>query len=391
MKLNFHVSPNLRNKNTTQIIMRDLCICLCIVYVISCIYYASVGTQYLIRSLVLLASSLVTTFVCEFAFAKIRKRDVKHEITNSFGWITALILTMMVPITCRPYALIVATAFAILFGKMLFGGFGHNVFNPAAVGRAVIFASFVGAAGTVTDLAPITDTVTGATPTTFLANTYGWLPTTENALNGFLNQVGGWSSLVLGTYPGAIGETFTLAIVIVGIILIVRKVIDWRIPVVYLGSIFILTMIVAIFKGVGSYHGIPGFLWYPTLHLLVGGVVFGAFFMLTDPVTSPTSAAGRVIFALGAAILTVLIRLAGNLPEGCLYSILIMNMFTPMIEDALDGKQLEVVSKARKITAVLALVGILLTIYAMNTLTPVTEESGKTEAKVVEEVEVDVL
>lgn len=383
MKFNFHVSPSLKGNLTTKEIMKELTLGLLLVFVLAVFYYASAyGSRYALQAILLLVCSLVTTLVCEFLFAKIRKRDPKKEIQNSFGWVTAIILTLMVPISTRPYALIISTAFAIIFGKMLFGGFGHNIFNPAAVGRAVIFATFTGAS---------TNLVTSATPTALIANSYGWVPANADALDGFLSQVGGWSSLFLGTYPGALGETFTIAIVLIGIFLIVRKIIDWRVPVVYLGTIFVMTAIVAIITGVGSYHGIPGFIWYPVLHLILGGVVFGAFFMLTDPVTSPTSAAGRTIFALGAGILTVLIRLTGNLPEGCLYSILLMNMMTPLIESLLDGKQLDILKKAKHGFIYLALVGLAITIFAACSVHPVSNPKGEKEAKVVANVEVNVL
>lgn len=383
MKFNFHVSPSLKGNLTTKEIMKELTLGLLLVFVLAVFYYASAyGSRYALQAILLLVCSLVTTLVCEFLFAKIRKRDPKKEIQNSFGWVTAIILTLMVPISTRPYALIISTAFAIIFGKMLFGGFGHNIFNPAAVGRAVIFATFTGAS---------TNLVTSATPTALIANSYGWVPANADALDGFLSQVGGWSSLFLGTYPGALGETFTIAIVLIGIFLIVRKIIDWRVPVVYLGTIFVMTAIVAIITGVGSYHGIPGFIWYPVLHLILGGVFFGAFFMLTDPVTSPTSAAGRTIFALGAGILTVLIRLTGNLPEGCLYSILLMNMMTPLIESLLDGKQLDILKKAKHGFIYLALVGLAITIFAACSVHPVSNPKGEKEAKVVENVEVNVL
>ncbi len=383
MKFNFHVSPSLKGNLTTKEIMRELTLGLLIVFILAVVYYAGAyGMNYALQAIVLLISALVTTFVCEFLFAKIRKRDPKKEIQNSFGWVTAIILTLMVPISTRPYALIISTAFAIIFGKMLFGGFGHNIFNPAAVGRAVIFATFTGAS---------TSLVTSATPTTFLANTYGWVPGNAETLDAFLGNYGGWSGLFLGTYPGALGETFTIAIVLIGIFLIVRKIIDWRVPVVYLGTIFVMTAIIAVICGVGSYHGIPGFIWYPVLHLVVGGVVFGAFFMLTDPVTSPTSAAGRTIFALGAGILTVLIRMTGNLPEGCLYSILLMNMMSPLIESLLDGKQLDVVKKAKHGFIYLCLVGLAITIFAACSVHAVNNPKGETEAKVTENVEVNVL
>lgn len=195
--------------------------------------------------------------------------------------------------------------------------------------------------------------------------------------------------LALGTYPGAIGETFSIAIVLVGIYLAFRQVIDWRVPVTYLGGIFVLTAIVALLTGIESYHGIPGFIWYPVLHLLTGGVIFGGVFMLTDPVTSPTSAGGRVIFALGAAVLTVLIRLKANLPEGCLYSILLMNLFTPMIENALDGKQLEIKKKVWTGFICIAIVGLGVSFYAASSIEPVTKIESEATSMVVDNVPVE--
>ena len=131
---------------------------------------------------------------------------------------------------------------------------------------------------------------------------------------------------------------------------------------------------IALFAGLDSYHGIPSVIWYPLLHLLTGGVVFGAVFMLTDPVTSPTSASGRTLFAMGAAILTVLIRVKANLPEGCLYSILLMNMFTPLIESVLDGKHLEVKKKAIKGFICFALIGLAISVFAATSIEPVSEK-----------------
>ncbi len=365
MKFVFHVSPSLKDTLSTKRIMWELTAGLMVIFCLGCIYYSSAyGMNYALQAILLLACSLATTLICEAAFAWIKKENPATYLKKSFGWITAIILTLMVPISMTPYALIVATAFCIIFGKLVFGGFGQNIFNPAAVGRAVIFAAFTGAA---------TNLVTSATPTAMLASTYHWLPSSSAALDAFLNQFGGFTGLALGTYPGSIGETFSLAILAIGVILSIRNVIDWRVPTVYLGSIFVLTALVAIFTGVDAYHGIPGFIWYPILHLLTGGVIFGAVFMLTDPVTSPTSASGRVLFALGAGILTCLIRLKGNLPEGCLFSILLMNMFTPMIESYLDGKQLELKKKVWTAFACLSLVGIGIAFYASSSIEPVTQ------------------
>ncbi|MGM9946828.1 RnfABCDGE type electron transport complex subunit D [Floccifex sp.] len=376
MKFNFHVSPNIKGKQTTQSIMRDLTIGLLVVFIASVIYYGTCWSMtYALQCILLLASSLVTTFVCEAVFAKVMKKEIKSYLKNSFGWVTAIILTLMVPISTRIYALVIATAFSIIFGKLLFGGFGQNIFNPAAVGRATIFAAF---AGMTTNL------VTSATPTTVLASTYHWLPGSAQALDAFLAEFGGFSSLALGLYPGALGETFTILILIIGIVLIIRDVIDWRVPVVYLTTIVVMSAIVALFAGLESYHGIPAIIWYPLIQILTGGVVFGGVFMLTDPVTSPTSASGRTLFAMGAAILTVLIRLCANLPEGCLYSILLMNMFTPLIESLLDGKQLEIKKKAIKGFICFAILGLAVSIFAATSVESVST-TMKNEINVQEE------
>ncbi len=376
MKFTFHVSPSIKNTLSTQRIMAELTLSLCVVFVVACVYYGvAYGANVALQAVLLLACSLITTLICECLFAKIMKKEIKSFLKNSFGWVTAIIITLMVPVTMTPYAVIVATAFAIIFGKLLFGGFGQNIFNPAAVGRAVIFAAFTGVS---------TNIITSATPTTVMATTYHWLPSNAAVLDTFLDQFGGFAGLALGTYAGAIGETFTILILIMGVILSIRQIIDWRVPVVYLGTIFVLTAVVALLTGIDSYHGVPGFIWYPVLHLVTGGVVFGGVFMLTDPVTSPTSASGRVMFAMGAAIITVLIRLKANLPEGCLYSILLMNMFTPWIESIFDGKQLDLVKKSRIGFICLAIIGLAISFYAASSIEKV--DSVACSETVVQEV-----
>ena len=379
MKFTFNVSPNLRQQQSTKRIMFELMLGLAVVYLFSLVYYfAEYGSSYALQDVMLLLVSLAVALITESVFALVLKKDVKKYLSGSFGWITAIILTMMCTIDISPYALGVSTFFCIFFGKLLFGGFGNNIFNPAAFGRAVVFNAFVGAT---------TNVVTSATPLTVLATTFSWLPGSESAITQMMDSVGGLGTLFTGWYAGAIGETSALLILIVGAVLAYRQVIDWRVPVVYLGAIFVFTAIIAAFCGIGSYNGLPGFIWYPLVHLLSGGVVFGAVFMLTDPVTSPTSAQGRVLFALGAAILTVLIRMKANLPEGCLFSILIMNMLTPQIESAMDGKQLVIRNRARKAFAGLAIIGIAVTLLASSTITPVTEVSSSASSNATAEVQ----
>lgn len=367
MKFVFNVSPNLRQKQSTKRMMLELCIGLLVVFAFSLFYYhQTYGMSYVLQALKLMIISILVAQITEIAYAYVTKKNckftiqyIKEYLSSSFGWITAIILTLMCPISITPYALGVSTFFAILFGKLIFGGFGNNIFNPAAFGRAVIFATFVGAS---------TDVITSATPTTTIATDYHWLVVNPEMITEMMDKVGGIQTLFTGWYPGALGETSALVIAIVGIILAIRKVIDYRVPCIYLGSIFVLAVGIALFRGVGAYDGIPGVIWYPLVHVLTGGAVFGAVFMLTDPVTSPTPAAGRCIFALGAAILTVLIRIKANLPEGCLYSILIMNMLSPMIEKALTGKQLQLRKKASIMFISVAVIGMGSVLLAANVI-----------------------
>lgn len=377
MKFTFNVSPNLRQPLSTKRIMFELMIGLLVVYAFSLVYYYSAwNADYAIQAVKLMAVSVVSALVTESAWAFFTKKDkafsmayLKEYLGGSFGWITAIILTLMCPISIRLYALGVSTFFAIFFTKLLFGGFGNNIFNPAAVGRAVIFATFMGATTQfTTTIASSIDAVSAATPTTLIANGYNWLVVNPEMISSMMQDVGGLGTLFTGWYPGGMGETSALVILVVGIVLAIRGVIDWRTPLIYLVSIFVLAAAIALFRGVGGYQGIPGFIWYPLLHVLSGGVVFGAVFMLTDPVTSPTSSQGRIIFALGAAIITVLIRVKANLPEGCLYSILLMNMLTPMIETALEGKQLALRKKTMVIIGCVSAVGLASVLLAANVI-----------------------
>lgn len=357
MKFTFNPAPNYKCKLSTQQIMRELAIGLLVIYAFSLFYY---GTQYgdsayVVQALLIMLVSLVSACAVEVLWALATKQNVLGFVKTSFPYITAMIFALMLPINTSLYAVAISSAMAILFGKLVFGGFGQNIFNPAAIGRAVIFAAFT---------ASTTDIVTSVTPTTLMAGQYHWLVTDASLANQLLESVGGLGNLFIGMYPGALGETSALLIGLVGIALAYRKVIDWRVPVVYIGTVFVLTACIAVFTGAG--------IWYPFYHILSGGLFFGAVFMATDPVTSPTSAAGRCIFALGCGILTVLIRVKANLPEGVLYSILIMNSLSPMIERALDGEQRKTMKKAIKVFASTAVIGLIACLLAISVVEPAT-------------------
>lgn len=325
MKFTFRVSPNARGRQSTQGIMFELTLGLLAVYLFSLVYYyVEYDMSYVIHALILMATAVGVSLITEFIWCLVLKKNYLKHLDGSFPWVTAIILVLMVPISMTFYALAIGTVFAILVGKLLFGGFGHNIFNPAAVGRTVILTAFAGRVAA--------DLTTSATPIASIAQR-GWLITDAVATEAFLDSFGGLFNLFVGWYPGALGETSALLLLVVGVILAIRGVLDWRVPVFYLGAIFVFGYIIALLNGVG--------VWYPIYHVIAGGAVFGAVFMLTDPVTNPTSASGRIIFAIGAAFITVLIRVQANLPGGVVYSILIMNILTPTIERLTDGWQIE--------------------------------------------------
>ena len=158
------------------------------------------------------------------------------------------------------------------------------------------------------------DGVTSATPTTIMSMG-SWMGDSNISL----------ANLYLGFYKGSIGETFAVIIIIAGVFLAIKKVLDWRLPVFYIGTAFVIAFIAGMTHGLSPLH-------FALVHIGIGGLVFGGIFMLTDPVTSPVDPFGKILFAVGAAFFTMLLRFRSNMPEGVLYSILIMNMLTPMID-----------------------------------------------------------
>ena len=337
MKFTFKPSPNYRQPQSTQSIMFELTLGLLVVFGFAVGYYAmAFGMNYALRAVVLLAVSVGCALATEALWCVVQKKNVLEHLQSSFPWVTAIILTLMCRIDISYYALGVSTIIAIFFGKLVYGGFGQNVFNPAAVGRAFIFTSFTGSVAA--------DLISSATPTTAIAGN-GWL------VGSAVPSLG---TLLLGNYPGAMGETSTLLILAVGVYLAYREVIDWRVPVTYLVTLFVLSTVYGLVLGQSLAYGL--------YHVALGGAVFGAVFMMTDPVTNPTSAAGRIVFAMGCAIFTLLIRVKANLPEGVLYSILLMNLLTPAIERLMDGNQIKTEKKNWMIIAIVAVIGVAATL-----------------------------
>lgn len=375
MKFTFRASPNYRDSKSTSEIMKDVTICLLAVLTFSAVWYGvSYGMNYGIRVVLLALCAVVSALVTEAVYFKIRGKDIRHGLTHSYAWVTALIIVLISKIDTSYYAVIVATSLALIFGKLVFGGFGQNIFNPAAFGAAIITNSFSASASP--------DFVTGATPLAPMQSA-GWVMDPFN-LGAYIQEFGGFGNMLIGNYASVIGGSCALLIILCYAFLTWRKDLNWRTPLVYVGTIAIISLIAGLATGQG--------IEFMCINLLAGGVMFCGVFMLTDPVTSPVTISGRYIFAVGAAVLTLLIRWKSNLPDGALYSILLMNMLTPAIDLACDGSLIKDIKKIQMRTVIIcaltALVGIAVGVTlkpaeaedtSSSTTTPVEETTGEEE------------
>lgn len=269
----------------------------------------------------------LTAVICEALCQKIRKRP--NTIGDGSALLTGLLLAFCLPPALPPGLAAFGSFCAIVIGKQVFGGLGSNIFNPAHLGRAILLASFPAQMTTwtlpwnaavinVTGATPHTDAISSATPLAALRMAeHQW----QRGLDVDLPSL---SSLFWGNIGGSLGETCVPALLLGGCYLLWRGHIDWRIPAGYIGTVVAVT---AVYGWLRDYPT-----WFALYHLLAGGLIIGAFFMATDWVTSPITKKGRLIYALGLGILTALIRLRGGYVEGVCYSILIMNMVTPLID-----------------------------------------------------------
>ena len=298
---NFVVSgtPHVRSKESIQSIMRDVIIAL-VPATAAGIYYF--GISALILIIAAIASSVIFEALCQ----KIMKKPV--TVSDLSAVVTGLLLAMNLPAAAPVWVAIVGSAFAIIFGKQLFGGLGQNFINPALAGRAFLLASYPTEMTTwsVPNGLEVADAATYATPLAQLK---------AGALDANLVD------LMLGKCGGTIGETCAIALIIGGVYLLYKHVISWKIPVIYIAT-------VAILFGVIGRHGVR----MPLQEIMAGGVMLGGIFMATDYASSPVTPKGQIIFAVGAGLITYLIRTFGGYPEGVSYSILIMNCCVPLIE-----------------------------------------------------------
>ncbi|MGI6713473.1 MAG: RnfABCDGE type electron transport complex subunit D [Bacilli bacterium] len=331
MKFVANSAPNLRSKRSTTQIMLLLSAGLGLLWVAAIIFnFTSVNAKEGINSILVMLVSLLATTVADVGMISIgyKKHHGKYGdylVNNwlkSYSYVTAIIFALTLPSWTPLYVVAVGAIFATVIGKYVFGGFGHNIFNPAAVGRIFVSLSF---GAKLAAPAGITAT-TGLTVTSIYAMQAPKWGLADLSITG-ISLTDSW----LGLYPGALGETFTLLILIIGIALAVLKVINWRTPVFYLGTVAVTAFFIALFTK-------QNILDYILIHLSLGGLMFGAVFMLTDPVTGPTSPYGKALAGVIAGLITMLIRIQGSYPEGVAFAILLTNMVSPMIDHFATGR-----------------------------------------------------
>ncbi len=282
-------APHVRAKNTTQRIMLDVIIALLPALVASVLIFGW-------RALAVTALCVAVCVASEWSFEKLCKRE--NTLYDLSAIVTGILLAFNLPVNIPLWQAAFGSIVAIVVVKQLFGGIGKNFANPAITARVVMLLSF---AGSMADFSTKNDAYSSATPLAAMS--------AGKELPSLLD-------LFLGRHGGSLGETCVLALLIGGAYLLVRRVITWHTPIAFVGTVFLFTWILG---------------ENPVEHILTGGLMLGAFFMATDYSTTPPTKWGKVVFGVGCGLITVLIRVFGNYPEGVSFAILFMNILTPYI------------------------------------------------------------
>lgn len=308
-------SPHVHSPEDTPWIMRQ------VVYAL--IPGALIGVYFFgIPAITVIAVAVVSCVVIEALWQKLTKKDI--TVTDGSAALTGLLLAMNLPSGSPWWLVVLGSLIAIIIGKQVYGGLGNNPFNPALVARVFLLISFPVHMTTWPQprsfFSQAADTVTGATPLGALKTAifeHGTITAAPelNLMDPFLGNVG-----------GSLGEISALALILGGIYLILRRIISWHVPVFYIGTVAVITGIFWLLD--------PNTYADPAFHLISGGLMLGAFFMATDMVTSPITYKGKVLFAVGCGVITVVIRFWGGYPEGVSFAILIMNALVPLINKA---------------------------------------------------------
>ncbi|MBE6684944.1 MAG: RnfABCDGE type electron transport complex subunit D [Ruminococcaceae bacterium] len=296
-KLIVSSSPHLHGKTTTTSIMRDVLIALTPAAIAAVVLFG-------IKALIIISVCVATCVFSEFIFNLIAKK--KQTVGDLSAMVTGLLLALSLSTRVSIWHCVVGSVFAIVVVKCLFGGIGCNFANPAVTARVLLLIAFGKVAGGAATNFMSAELVASATPLAVIKDGEGELPTLIDML--------------IGNRGGAIGEACAIALILGFIYLVIRRVITWETPVVFVATVFVLSLIVKQDLNAALYQ------------VLGGGLLLGAIFMATDYVTTPITRSGRALFALGCGVITVLIRFWGDYPEGVSFAILFMNILTPYIE-----------------------------------------------------------
>lgn len=290
-------TPHIHNNKTVSDIMQDVFIALTPAAFAGVYFFG-------FQALLIMIVSVVSCMLSEFAFEKILHKRI--TVNDRSAAVTGLLLAFCLPPTTPLWVVAIGAVFSIIVAKQIFGGIGQNFINPALAGRAFLLAAYP-----VQLSNWVVDGVSSATPLTILKEG-SVIANSSDYFNAFIGHIG-----------GCIGEVSAIALIIGFIYLVIRKIITIRIPFIYIGTVFILSI----------FLGRQGFMTsQPFYEIITGGLLLGAFFMATDYTTSPITPKGQIIMGLGCGILTVVIRMYGGYPEGVSYAILIMNLTVPLID-----------------------------------------------------------
>ena len=306
-KLIVTAAPHITSPDSTQKIMQRVCIAMVPTLIASVIIFG-------IQALILTAVTVAACVLFEYGYCKLMGREI--PVDDFSAVVTGMLLAFNLPATLPWWMGVVGAFIAIVIVKQLFGGLGYNFANPAIVGRIALAMGFASKMASYPKPASAIDAFASATP--LAAQAGGGVQT--------------YLTLLMGNHGGVLGETCALTILVGGIYLIATKVISPVIPVTYLGTVAVLSLVAG--KD-------------PIYQLLSGGLMLGAFFMATDYVTSPTTNKGKLVFGLGLGIVTCAIRFLGTMNEGVSFAILLMNLLVPYI-DVLTRQELLGVAKVKK-------------------------------------------
>ena len=314
-RLTVSASPHVRSNETTTGIMLDVIIALVPALIMSAIYF---GT----RALVLTAVTVGSAVLAEWVSRKVMKRS--NTLGDLSAIVTGLILAFNLPATLPLWMAAIGSIIAIVVVKQMFGGIGQNFVNPAMTARIILMVSFPTAMAKW--IVPFqnawsADAVTSATPMATLASAKG------GDLSAVADALPTLTDMLLGKHGGSMGEVCSIALICGGLYLILRKVISPIIPVAFIGTVAVTMFLYSGFN-----------IEYTAYQLLGGGLMLGAFFMATDYTTCPINKKGKLIFGIGCGLITFVIRVFGALPEGVSFSIILMNIFVPHIENLCASK-----------------------------------------------------